>query len=184
MKFNDALICLDEGSKITRGTWGPLDTFIVKMPSLYLPPRNTEGAVPKVNDRTAKHIGDSTPLDSQPYLAMFKKGKWQPGWLPSTEDLFANDWHRLTDKIFCCGGSGDSACVCVPVVDNPTLDEIKEKFIQTVAYAYFSDDPDYTEEKELFIKTLRETINIDRPKSESDIYDDDPYGSFIKHFQD
>lgn len=68
--------------------------FVVMMPGLKLPPYASDTKESKCNDRTAKHIGVATPLDSQPYLAFFdcKTGAWQPGWIPSQADLFADDW--------------------------------------------------------------------------------------------
>ena len=50
----------------------------------------------KVNDRTAKWIGEDTPLNSLGYFAMFTaNGEWQPGWLASQSDLLAEDWIEL-----------------------------------------------------------------------------------------
>lgn len=47
-----------------------------------------------MNDRTAKWIGEDTPLNSLPYFARYSepKNEWQPGWLPKAADLFADDW--------------------------------------------------------------------------------------------
>lgn len=45
--------------------------FIVLMDGLKLPSYNTQGTEKKVNDRTAKFIGEDTSLDSQPYIAMY-----------------------------------------------------------------------------------------------------------------
>jgi hypothetical protein len=74
--------------------------FIVYMPRLQLPPYNTAGTARKVNDRTAKHIGEDTPLDCQPYIAMWTAtGQWQPGWLASQNDLLATDWEIATGEI-------------------------------------------------------------------------------------
>ena len=54
---------------------------------------NTQHTLKKVNDRTAKHIGEDKPLDSQPYFALWTAAqKWQPGWTPSTSDVLAEDW--------------------------------------------------------------------------------------------
>ncbi len=93
MDFSLALEALKSGKKLTRTGWNGKNMFVVKMPELYLPPFNTQDTFKKVNDRTAKHIGEDTPLDSQPYFAMFTTDeKWQPGWLPSQADLFAEDW--------------------------------------------------------------------------------------------
>jgi hypothetical protein len=79
--------------KAYRSGWNGKGMFIVLMPALYLPPFSTANENRKVNDRTAKHIGEDTPLDSQPYFAMFTATKkWQPGWLASQADMLADDW--------------------------------------------------------------------------------------------
>jgi hypothetical protein len=82
-----------EGKKVRRSGWNGKGMWIVLMPELSLPPHSTQSPGAKVNDRTAKHIGTDTPLDSQPYIAMWTaQGKWQPGWLCSQPDLLATDW--------------------------------------------------------------------------------------------
>jgi hypothetical protein len=46
-----------------------------------------------VNGRSAHLIGPDTDLLCQPYIvASTADGRWQPGWLPSQADLFAEDW--------------------------------------------------------------------------------------------
>jgi hypothetical protein len=93
MNFSEALAILKAGHKMKRDGWNGKRQFVVVMPALYLPPFNSQEPGAKVNDRTAKHIGEDSPLDSQPYFALFdEQGKWQPGWVPSTGDLFAEDW--------------------------------------------------------------------------------------------
>ncbi|GAK42098.1 hypothetical protein TCA2_4590 [Paenibacillus sp. TCA20] len=94
MKFGHALELLEKEEKLRRDSWAP-GSFIVMMPSLYLPPFSTASTFLKVNDRTAKHIGVNTPLNSQPYIAFFngETDEWQPGWLPAQADLFASDWY-------------------------------------------------------------------------------------------
>lgn len=85
-----------EGYAIQRAGWNGPGQFAVMMPALYLPPYNTQGTERKVNDRTAKWIGEDAPLDCQPYYALYNaQKKWQPGWLPSQGDLFANDWQVI-----------------------------------------------------------------------------------------
>ena len=85
------------GSKLRREDWNGKGMWIVLMPELQLPPHNSQSPGAKVNDRTAKHIGKDTPLDSQPYIAMWTAaGKWQPGWLASQADLLATDWEIVT----------------------------------------------------------------------------------------
>ena len=93
MPFGHAVEAARMGRKIGRSGWNGKNQFVVLMPALYLPPFNTQEPCVKVNDRTAKHIGKDTPLDSQPYFALFNaQGKWQPGWVPSTSDCMADDW--------------------------------------------------------------------------------------------
>jgi len=93
LNFGEAIQALKAGKKVTRAGWNGKNMWIVLMPSLYLPPYNTTDTARKVNDRTAKHIGEDAPLDSQPYIAMFTaQSKWQPGWLASQADMLAEDW--------------------------------------------------------------------------------------------
>lgn len=93
MNFGQAIEALKDGKKVAREGWNGKGMWIVMMPSLCLPSFNNQAPGPKVNDRTAKHIGEDTPLDSQPYFAMFNaQGKWQPGWNAATPDLLAEDW--------------------------------------------------------------------------------------------
>jgi hypothetical protein len=88
---------MHDGQKIRRRGWNLPGMFIVLMPALYLPPYNTQGEARKVNDRTAKFIGEDAPLDCQPYIAMYTAIKqWQPGWLCSQADLLATDWEIAT----------------------------------------------------------------------------------------
>lgn len=93
MNFGDALETMKQGKMVGRAGWNGKRQFAVMMPALFLHPHSSEEPGLKVNDRTAKHIGVDTPLDSQPYCALFNaQGKWQPGWVPSQGDLFADDW--------------------------------------------------------------------------------------------
>lgn len=80
------------GDKVRRQGWHPGE-FIVIMPELNLPPFNTQDTSRKVNDRTAKHIGEDVPLRSQPYFAGFTSEKlWTPGFVFRTGDVLALDW--------------------------------------------------------------------------------------------
>lgn len=93
MDFSQALMAAKSGERIEREIWVG-QCFVVMMEALRLPPYNTQGTARKVNDRTAKWIGEDKPLDSQPYFAVYTRpdNKWQPGWLPTQKDLFADDW--------------------------------------------------------------------------------------------
>jgi len=93
MDFSEALHHLIAGAKLANDDWNGKGMFVVVMPELKLPPHSSQEPGAKVNDRTAKYIGEDTPLDCQPYFAMYTPdGKWQPGWVPSTKDLFGNNW--------------------------------------------------------------------------------------------
>lgn len=93
MDFGEAIRELKAGKPLQRKGWNGKGMFIVLMSALQLPPYNTQGTERKVNDRTAKWIGEDTPLDSQPYIAMFTASKqWQPGWLASQADMLSEDW--------------------------------------------------------------------------------------------
>lgn len=96
MNFGLALEALKKGHKVARRGWNGKGMFIVLMPALKLPPYNTTNTARKVNDRTAKWIGEDQPLDCQPYIAMYTaQKKWQPGWLASQADMLADDWEVI-----------------------------------------------------------------------------------------
>lgn len=93
MTFGLAIEAAKKGFKIARRKWNGKNMFVVYMPPMYLPPYNTQGTERKVNDRTAKYIGEDKPLDCQPYFAMFNaQEQWIPGWSASQSDMLDNDW--------------------------------------------------------------------------------------------
>lgn len=94
--FGWAINQLKDGNKVARKGWNGKGMWIVLMPSLWLPPFNSQEPGAKVNDRTAKHIGVDTPLDCQPYIVMWTATQqWQPGWLASQADMLAEDWQNV-----------------------------------------------------------------------------------------
>lgn len=70
LNIHEAIQWMRDGAKVQRAGWNGKGMFIVLMPALKLPPYSSQEPGAKVNDRTAKHIGLHTPLDSQPYIAM------------------------------------------------------------------------------------------------------------------
>lgn len=93
MDIGQAIQEMKAGKRVRRAGWNGKGMWIVLMPELKLPPHSSQEPGAKVNDRTAKHIGVDTPLDSQPYIAMWTAlQQWQPGWLCSQADLLATDW--------------------------------------------------------------------------------------------
>lgn len=96
MDIGEAVQAMRDGKAVRRAGWNGKGMFVVMMPPLALPPFNTQGTDRKVNDRTAKWIGEDAPLDCQPYIAMYTAAKqWQPGWLCSQADLLATDWELV-----------------------------------------------------------------------------------------
>lgn len=93
LTFGLAIEAAKLGKKIARRGWNGKNQWVVLMPALNLPPYSSQKPGAKVNDRTAKHIGADTPLDSQPYFSMWNaQGKWQPGWTATQSDMLAEDW--------------------------------------------------------------------------------------------
>ena len=93
MNFGQTIEALKAGHRVYRSGWNGKGMWLVLMPELKLPAYSTQGTHRKVNDRTAKHIGEDTPLDSRPYFAMWTaQQQWQPGWLASQADMLAEDW--------------------------------------------------------------------------------------------
>lgn len=93
MNIGEAVQAMKDGMRCARSGWNGKNMFVVYMSPLNLPPFSSPDAARKVNDRTAKFIGEDTPLESLGYFAMFTAHKkWQPGWLPSQADLLAEDW--------------------------------------------------------------------------------------------
>lgn len=93
LSFGYAIEFAKRGHKIARAGWNGKNMFVVYMEPLYLPPYNTTDTMRKVNDRTAKWIGEDKPLDCQPYFAMYNaQEQWIPGWLASQSDMLAEDW--------------------------------------------------------------------------------------------
>jgi hypothetical protein len=93
LTFGQAIEAAKAGYRVSRRGWNGKDMFVVYMPLLKLPPHSSQEPGAKVNDRTAKYIGKDTPLNCQPYFAMFNAQKeWIPGWLASQSDMLSEDW--------------------------------------------------------------------------------------------
>ena len=93
MNFGLAIEAMKMGCKVAREGWNGKDMWLVYMSGMTLPPFSTQGTERKVNDRTAKWIGEDTPLVTLPYIAMWTADKkWLPGWLASQSDMLSDDW--------------------------------------------------------------------------------------------
>lgn len=93
MNFGLAIEALKLGKRVARAGWNGKGMWIVYMSPMNLPSFSTQGTERKVNDRTAKWIGEDTPLETLGYFAMWTADKkWLPGWLASQTDMLADDW--------------------------------------------------------------------------------------------
>lgn len=93
LNFGDAIAALKDGKRVARSGWNGKGMWLAYMSGMSLPPFNTQGTEKKVNDRTAKWIGEDQPLVTLPYIAMWTAdSKWLPGWLASQTDMLAEDW--------------------------------------------------------------------------------------------
>lgn len=86
MDFSDALKALKEGKKVARDGWNGRGQFVAFMPGFTIP-------AGMVNGRTAKFVPPDQDIVRGAYIALWSaQGVWQPGWVPSQGDLFAEDW--------------------------------------------------------------------------------------------
>lgn len=93
MSFGHAIEALKKGHRVCRAGWNGKGMWLAYMSGMTLPPFSTQGTDRKVNDRTAKFIGENTPLETLPYIAMWTADKkWLPGWLASQTDMLSDDW--------------------------------------------------------------------------------------------
>lgn len=97
MSFGHAIQAMKAGHRVTRAGWNGKGMWIVLMTGMKLPPYSDQTTDRKVNDRTAKWIGEDTPLETLPYIAMWTinaegRRAWLPGWLASQSDMLADDW--------------------------------------------------------------------------------------------
>ena len=91
--FGAAISALKQGKRVARAGWNGKGMWLVYMSGMSLPPYNAQGTDRKVNDRTARWIGEDTALETLPYIAMWTADKkWQPGWLANQSDMLAEDW--------------------------------------------------------------------------------------------
>lgn len=97
MTFGLAIEAAKKGHKIARAGWNGKGMWVVLMSGMSLPPFSSQSPGKKVNDRTARLIGEDTPLETLPYFAMWTvnaqgRRAWLPGWLASQTDMLADDW--------------------------------------------------------------------------------------------
>ncbi len=97
MPFGHAIEAAKQGHKIARRGWNGKGMWVVYMSGMTLPAYNAQTTDRKVNDRTAKLIGEDTPLETLPYFAMWTvnaegRRAWLPGWLASQTDMLSDDW--------------------------------------------------------------------------------------------
>ncbi len=97
LTFGQAIEALKAGMRVAREGWNGRGMWIVLMTGMKLPPYSDQTTDRKVNDRTAKWIGEDTPLETLPYIAMWTvnaegRRAWLPGWVASQTDILSEDW--------------------------------------------------------------------------------------------
>ena len=85
LDFSSAIAAAKGGSKISRKGWNGNEMWVC-----YMPPVVIDGNL--VNGRTRKfHKGGDLNVGGY-FVIMTTLGVWQPGWVPSQEDMLADDW--------------------------------------------------------------------------------------------
>lgn len=88
MNFGKAIEALKEGKRVCREGWNGKGMWLCMMPDVIIP----EGII---NGRTKKFIPNGD-LNCKKYIVIKDaQGGWQPGWLPSQQDIFSEDWMIL-----------------------------------------------------------------------------------------
>ena len=83
LDFGQALRYLKAGKKVARAGWNGKGQWVCYMPSFV---------VEQPNERTKAH-GINDAFKCGGYCVLWNaQSVWQPGWVPSQGDLFANDW--------------------------------------------------------------------------------------------
>lgn len=83
LDFGQALRFLKAGLKVARAGWNGKGQWVCYMPSFV---------VEQPNERTKAH-GINDAFKCGGYCVLWNaQSVWQPGWVPSQGDLFANDW--------------------------------------------------------------------------------------------
>ena len=83
LDFGQALQFLKAGKKVARAGWNGKGQWVCYMPSFV---------VEQPNERTKAH-GINDAFKCGGYCVLWNaQSVWQPGWVPSQGDLFANDW--------------------------------------------------------------------------------------------
>lgn len=84
--FGSALVYAKEGSKIFRKGWNGKGMWVC-----YMPPVTIEEGL--VNGRARKFQKTGDLRVGGYFVIMTANGVWQPGWVPSQEDMLASDWY-------------------------------------------------------------------------------------------
>jgi hypothetical protein len=90
MTFGQAIYQAEQGRRIYRKGWNGKNMFVAYMPAITIDEQN-------VNGRT-KHFVPTVYLHVKAYFALrTADGGWQPGWVPSQEDMLWNDWEVIPE---------------------------------------------------------------------------------------
>lgn len=87
MRFEQALTIVREGHTVARTGWNGLGQFVYMVPAASYPAQT--GAA-------KSHFGEGALVPYEAYLALKNAQDTVSVWVPSTGDLFAEDWVRLS----------------------------------------------------------------------------------------
>ena len=90
MTFGAAIYQAEKGHRIYRTGWNGKYMFVALMPAVTIDEQNVVGR--------AKELVPTGDLHVQAYFALrTSNGRWQPGWVPSQEDMLWNDWEVIPE---------------------------------------------------------------------------------------
>lgn len=87
MRFEQALTIVREGHTVARAGWNGLGQFVYMVPAASYPAQT--GAA-------KSYFGEGALVPYEAYLALKNAQDTVSVWVPSTGDLFAEDWVRLS----------------------------------------------------------------------------------------
>lgn len=94
LSFGGALRAAKHGHRITRR--GKVNAWVCLMPSAVIPADLVNGHT--LEFVTREQLQRNGGLKVGGYFVMWINGTWQPGWVPSQEDMLAEDWIVLDGK--------------------------------------------------------------------------------------
>ena len=88
MDFGEAIRSLKEGKRVRRAGWE--DTWLCLVPGVMI--------VAGAHERVRKFLPVAVDLNYGSHIVLHaSNGLWQPGWVPTQLEMFAEDWEVVDD---------------------------------------------------------------------------------------